>query len=200
MQRGLAGKFGSVFLALGLALGLAGCAVPLVVQKLPDMTFRHLAPIPLNVVDLQIVSQAAPPMAPPHMAHLMPTPPAMALKRWAEDRLTTAGRRGTARFTILKAEVTETRLPIDKSVTGLFKKQQADRYDGRIEASLEVFDDRGARRGMVTARATRSLTMAEDITLDDRRRKWFEFVEAMMADFNGAMELNITRHLVEYLL
>ncbi len=183
-----------------LALGLTGCEMPLIIQKLPEMTFRHLAPIPLNVVDLQIVAKSAPPMAPPHVAHMMPTPPVKALKRWAEDRLVISGRRGTARFTILKAEVTETRLAIDKSVTGLFKKQQADRYDGQIEAILEIFDDRGARRGLVTARATRSRTMGEGITLDQRHREWYAFVEAMMADFNRAMERNISHHLTEFLL
>ncbi|MDP6172638.1 MAG: hypothetical protein QGF09_00535 [Rhodospirillales bacterium] len=192
-------RFRQVVAVLGLTLALAACDVPVAVQKLPQLTFRHLAPIPLNVVDLQVANQARPPMTAPHMAHLMPAPPAQALKRWAEDRLRISGRSGTARFTILSAEVTETRLAIDKSVTGLFKKQQSDRYDGKIEATLEIFDDRGTRRGRVTAQAFRSLTMAEDLTLVQRRRKWFELVEAMMGDFNTTMERNISSYLTEFL-
>ena len=40
---------------------------------------------------------------------------------------------------------------------------------------------------------------AGELTLVQRRRKWFELVEAMMGDFNTTMERNISSYLTEFL-
>ena len=162
------------------------------------MTFRHLPPIALRVVDIQLVNQAKPGTIAPHVAHKMPVPPAKALTRWAEDRLQIAGNNNTARFTILAADVTENQLKIDKSVTGLFKKQQSESYDAVIEASLEIFDQRSIRKAVVSSRATRSITMAEDISINDRQRIWYELIEKLMTEFNAEMDRNIGRFMTEY--
>ncbi len=188
---------GGMFL-VAVALMLAACEARLPQSNLPEMTFRHLPPIALRVVDIQLVNSAKPGTDAPHVAHLMPVPPAKALTRWAEDRLQIAGNDNTARFTILESDVTETSLKLDKTVTGLFKKQQSERYDAIIEASLEIFDRRGIRKAVVSSRATRSVTVAEDMSINDRRRIWYEMMEKLMTEFNSEMDRNIGRYMTEY--
>ncbi len=179
-------------------MSLPACDAHLPQSNLPQMTFRHLPAIALRVVDIQLVNKANPGTNPPHVVHLMPVSPVKALTRWAEDRLQIAGNNNTARFTILESDVTETALKVDKTVTGLFKKQQSERYDAIIEASLEIFDRRGIRKAVVSSRATRSVTMPEDTSINDRRRLWYEMMEKIMAEFNSEMDRNIGRYMTEY--
>lgn len=186
--------------ALSWVILLGACVAGTPTESTPQMTFRHLAPIALQVVDIQMVTNAPIRTQPPHVAHKFPVTPSHALIRWAEDRLQIAGNSRTARFTILQADVTETKLKVDKNLSGLFKKEQSERYDAVIEASLEIFDDRGIRRAKVTSKANWSRTVREDASLADRRRVWFVIVEKLMNEFNSKMESNIQRHMTEFLL
>ena len=185
--------------ALALAAGLAACEVPLPEQKLPELTYSHLEPFRLDVASIEVISEYRPPMQAPNVEHLFSTPPEKALKQWAADRLKAAGPKGTARFIIGDDSVTETKLSIDTGFTGMFKKEQSERYDASVEAVLNIFDERGYLRGYATARVTRSRTVREDITLNERERQWFLIVEAMMKDFNAELERNIRQQLGGYL-
>ena len=42
--------------------------------------------------------------------------------------------------------------------------------------------------------------MAEDITLNGRRKVWFAMTERLMAEFNAEMERNIQRYMTEFAL
>ena len=110
------------------------------------------------------------------------------------------GRRGSARFVILDAAVTETPLKLDKSFTGAFTKQQSRRYDATVEVSLEILDDKGFRKGFANARVMRSRTLREDASINDRERMWFDLTEALMNDLNAELEKNIRQYLSGYLM
>ena len=181
-----------------VTLFLAACAAPS--ERLPDLTFKHLPPISLQVADIQIASQTSHGTEPPNVGHRFPVPPERALTQWARDRLQLAGTRHTARFTILRADATETKLKKDEKLTGLFKQQASERYDTAVEARLEIIDDRGVQRGQVTASANWNQTIREDATLADRRRIWLELVEKLMTQFNAEMERNIQRFMTEWVL
>ncbi len=183
-----------------LVLLLAACETPMVTQTLPELTYGHLSKFRLDVAQVQVAAEYVPPMKAPNVDHLFPTPPGKALRRWAADRLTAAGERGRARFVILNASVTETRLKMDKGFTGAFTTQQSERYDATVEASLEILDDRGFRKGFANARVSRSRTLGEDATINDRERMWFDLTEALMKDFNAELEKNIRQYLGGYLM
>jgi hypothetical protein len=138
-------------------------------------------------------------MKAPHVEHLFPTPPQTALERWAADRLDAAGRHGIARFVIKDARGTATPLAIDKGFAGAFKKEQSVRYEASVEAVLEIVDERGFRKGFASARVSRTRTLGEDATLNERDKVWFELTEAMMADFNAEMEKNVRQYLGGFL-
>jgi hypothetical protein len=187
----------SALTALSLALTLAACETPVEVQKFPELTFAHQAPIVLDVAKVEVVARYQPPMKAPNVDHVMPTPPIKALRRWAADRLKPVGRSGTAQLVVHAASAVETALPKKTGFQAAFTKQQAQRYDFLIEASLEVAD--GRRRGRAEARVTRFTTLREDASLNERDRVWFKEVEAMMGDFNIEMERNVRQFLGDWI-
>ena len=183
-----------------LSFLLAACETPAPAQKFPDLTFVHLGALNLNVASVEVVSDYRAPLKKPNVEHLFPAPPDHALKRWARDRLKAGGERGLARFVIAQAAVTETPLKMKTGLTGAFTTDQAERYDAVIEATLEIFGADGIRKGFASARVTRSRTVAEDISLNDREKMWFGLTEALMKNFNTEMENNIRSHLGGHLL
>ena len=187
----------AIFLAAAV---LAACETPPPVDKLPELTYTHLGPFSFNAGAMQVVTGYIPPMKAPNVDHLLPTPPLKALKRWAGDRLFVGGGKGLVRFTIANAAVTETALKVKKGLQGAFHKEQSERYDAIIEASLEMLDDRGFRLGFASARVSRSMTVREDATLNERRRVQFELIENLMKDFNAEIERNIRQYLGKWLL
>ena len=176
-----------------LLLGLPACETPVKAQKFPELTFTHLKPIKLDLAAIEVVVRYRPPLRVPNVDHLFPTPPVKALRRWAADRLQAVGRAGSARFVIEDASAVETALKKKTGVVATFTKQQAYRYDLTVEAALEISD--GRRQGRATARVTRSRTVPEDTSLNDRDRIWFELTETLMADFNAEIEKNMRTYL-----
>ncbi len=178
---------------------LAGCAASVPNPTFPELTFGHLGQINLNVASLEIVSSYKSPMAAPNVEHLFPSPPEKALMRWANDRLRATGSSARARFTILDASVHETTLEKQKGIKGAFTKDQSERYDAVLEASLQITDDDTNSEGFANARASRSITVSEDATLNERAQAWFELNEALMQDINAALEKNISQYLGNWL-
>ncbi len=78
---------------------------------------------------------------------------------------------------------------------GLFTKDQSERYDGVIEITIRILGQDGRERASVMSRAQRSRTVAEDLSLIDREKVWFELTEAMMNDLNAALQRQINEHL-----
>ncbi len=180
-------------LSLGLVLSLGGCETPVQRQKLPELTFAHLSSLKLNVARIEVVSQYRSPLKAPNVEHLFPTPPLKAMKQWAKDRLRAVGRSGSVKLIITKAAAIETALPVQTGLKATFTKQQTQRYDLTVEARLEVSSPNG--HGTTTAHATRFSTVREDASIDAREKIWFDLTEALVHDFDKAMEKNIRQHL-----
>jgi hypothetical protein len=70
----------------------------------------------------------------------------------------------------------------------LLTVDQAYRYDGRVQVSLVILDSSGQQRGQVEVEVTRSQSVPEDITLNDRSTVWFKMVESLLADFASQID------------
>ena len=184
-----------------LVVAMAGCETP--APKAPrqaELTFGHLGALAFDAAALEVVNGYTAPVKAPNVEHLFPTPPARTLERWARDRLHPKGRKGKVRFVVVTASVTETPLKITKGFTGAFKKEQSERYDAVLEASVEILDDRGYRKGFASARVSRSRTVPEGITLNERHKAWFDLTEDLMGDFNAEIEKNVRAYLGGYMM
>lgn len=178
---------------------VAACAQPLPPAPKLELTFSHLDPIGLDVGSIEIVENYVPPLRSPNIEHLMPVPPAQAARRWAEDRLRARGTERRAQFVIDTAEVVEAKLPVERGLRGAVTVDQSERYDATIGVTLEVRDDRGFRLAFATAKAVRSETVSENLTLRERDLLLFKLVENLMADLNRELEQQVQTHLGSYI-
>jgi len=178
---------------------LAGCEASLPSQRLPDLTYAHLAPLTFDVGGVVTTLTYKAPLAAPNVDHLFPVPPADALRRWVNGRVKPGGDVGDVRLVIIDASVIESKLAQEKGLTGAFTKEQSERYEARIEAVLEIRDSGGARLGFAQTSVKRSTTVREDSNINERELAWFQLTEDLMNDFDLEMEKNIRRYLSKWL-
>ncbi len=172
--------------------GLAGCdSSPPPPPQFPELTFTHLPPIRLDVARIDVVRQYVLPGTKPNVEQLFPVLPAAVAERWAHDRLRAVGGNGIARVTIKQASVVEVPLRRTTGIVGMFTTDQAWRYDGVLDVSVAIVDRSDGRRAEVSARAMRSRTAPEDISLNDRERLWFKLTEDLIDDVNASLTRQI---------
>jgi hypothetical protein len=188
----------SFFFALVIS-SLASCQATAPTLVFPELTFQHMKSLSLNVAKLETMSSYRPPMSAPNVDHLFHTSPAGALGRWAEDRLRAVGKNGFARFTIIEASVAETQLDMKKGIIGAFTKDQSERYDAVLEAKLEIFDDSDLSVGFARAKVTRSVTVREDSSVNQREQAWFHLTEELVRDIDAELQKNISMYLSRWL-
>jgi hypothetical protein len=185
---------------LALAVGLSGCTQPTPPgAQFADITFQQFPRYSFAVGKIEIVREYVPPGAPPNVEHQFPVTPLQMAERWALDRLTAVGGPGELRYVIKRAGVVETQLPRTTGIRGAFTTDQAQRYDGVVEVEIEIRNERGYRDGLVTARAERRQSVAEDISLADRERAWYAMTEGLGRDLNQELERNIQVGLTRFL-
>ena len=178
---------------------LTGCAVKTTSAPEVSLTFMNRPAIHLNVGKIQVVNRYQMPLKPPLVEHLMPVAPGAGVERWAMDILRAVGSGNTAVLTIHDARVTEISLQQKPGLKALLTLDQAQRYDARLRAALEIRDVNGQQRGQVEVEVTRSQTVPENITLNQRTAVWFQMVEGLLADFAAQMELQVRKDLGTFL-
>ena len=179
---------------------LAACTTPNPTPIYPDLTFVNRQPIRLNVGSLQIIDEVSPPMKAPNVEHLAPVTPAAAMERWANDVLQAAGTSGRAVMAVRQGKIVEEKLKTTGGIKGAFTTDQSERYVVSMAGQLDLFDGAGVRLGQALAEAERSKTIAEDASLNDRERLWYDLVEATARDFATSMEQAIKRELGAYVV
>ena len=186
-------------IAVGLAVVLAACETPVPAPVFPQLTYAHLGAIRLDVAKVEVVDQYVPPLKRPNVEHEFPVTPAAAARRWVVDRIKAAGSGRTVRVLIRTAAVRVKALPKSKGLRGLFTVEESERYDGELAMTIEIRSERGFRDAFAEARVTRSRTVLENISLNQRTEVYFEMTEGLMIDLNAELEKNIRRHLARFL-
>jgi hypothetical protein len=184
-----------------LAGPLAACETPPTREPFPKLTYTYLTPYRLAVGEVQIVDAYRPPNAPPNVEQNFPASPEGTAEQWARDRLKAVGGNARAVYTVLRGDAIETHLKPENSGGMLsdFTVQQSERYDLNIAVRLQVVESDGRVAATVNAAAMRSRTVAQDATLNDRERAWFEMTEQTMKDLNDQLEKSIPAYMQRYL-
>lgn len=177
---------------------LAGCASPVQRPAYPQISFRHLEPIPIDVARVEVENRYVSPATAPNVEHRFPVSPAATALNWGRDRLRPVGASGVARLIVERASAVEVPLKRSSGLRGAFTNDQSERYDGVVTVALEILDGNGERRAIARATARRSQTVPEDISLNEREKAWFEMTEAMMATLNTALENQVRSHLKDW--
>ena len=165
----------------------------------PQITFAHLPPIGLDVAQIQVEEQYAPPLREPNVEHAMPVSPAAVARRWAADRLRPAGPSGVARVIVKDASVVAQPLKKTEGVRGLFTRDQEVRYVGNLVVEVNVETSGGLGSGFATGAATRTVTAPETISLNRRDQILFDLAEGLAQDLNATLETNVRAHLAPFI-
>lgn len=177
---------------------VAGCASNVERPAFPQISFSHLPPIKLDVARIDVENHYVSPDTKPNVEHLFPVSLAGTAMNWGRDRLKAVGSSGVARLTVDRASVVEVPLKRTTGLQGLFTTDQAERYDGVVRVTLKIFDAGGEERATATATASRSQTVPEDISLDERDKVWFGMTEKMMGTLNNTLEKAIRENLAQW--
>lgn len=191
--------FGSL-VALLLVLGLA-CACSTTVNRptVQKQDFAGQPPLVLSVARIEVVENYQSPLTEPNVEHSFPTTPAAAFKKWLGERIKADGQNDTLRVTIEDARAVRVPLPRTEGLEGAFTTDQVERIDATIAVLIEVVNKGGVTASFITAKAQRSRTLPEGLSLNERDKIYQEITESLVNDLNATIEQNIRRTLAKYL-
>lgn len=192
-------RFGQVVVLSLFAATASGCAFDDPSNRFAGLTYEHLPDINLDVGEIQIEQAYKATTEAPNVGHRFPVAPKDAAVRWGQDRLVAKGDRLTFRYIVRQATATETVLETSKGVTGLLTTDQSERYDVHIVVDMQILDGRQVQ-GTASAEARRSVTVAEDISLNDREKVWYKLTENTMNDLNDQLEETIKTAFFPYIV
>ncbi len=181
-------------------LALAGCATAPPRPAFAPITFAQVAPIKLDVREIEVERAYRPPHAAPNVEHLFAVPPAAAATLWAVDRLAAAGPLRQARFIVREASVIEIPLKQSGGLTGAFTTEQSERYDARLVVEIEIVSEDRRSEATLTAEVTHSRTVPENLTLGERERVWHEMTRAMMDELDAQLDKTIKEAFYAFLI
>ncbi len=184
----------TAFLAL-LCTKFAACDTPPARQSFPEITFQHRPPINLDVAQIDIVSNYRAADHPDDNAADYRQKPEVLAAEWARDRLKAVGERGQATYTVIEARAVRVPLPRASGVSAALKTEQSDRFDLTITVKLDAGNPLSNRSGTVTETVTRSQTVAENMTLNQREAVLFNLLDAAMKDLNARLEASIPQYM-----
>jgi hypothetical protein len=169
-----------------LALAAAACAPTRPPPPLADIDVTRFRPVALDVASVTVDNRYVSSLASPFVEHFAPTTPVNAVRQWAEQRLRATGTRGMARVIVTDGRITEQSLPRTQGITGIVSRDQTERYDGRIEITIEA--ERDGASGTFSAAVERSRTIAEGATLGDREALLNGLVRQLIDDLDARAE------------
>ena len=191
-------KILKTFMVVIMLGGLTAC-VSEPRQIFPDVTFTHLPGIQMAVSDITIEQRYKSPMTAEYAEHRIPLNPQTVMARWPGDRIAQTGGEASATFIIMDASVKEYGLDTDGNFTAYFTDEQALRYEATAEAMFQVSSHDGNTYGKVRARVTRSVTVPENASLNERDKILFNLITALTREFDVQMEQEIRTHLGAWL-
>ena len=181
---------------LGSGLALVSCAPPPEAPSFPDIRFTGEPPLLLLAAQIEIRTRYQPGDA----DNAFPVSPLRAIQNWARDRLRANGQGGPARFTIADATAKVTDLTTKGGISGTFTDQVSQQYDVSLDAALELLDTTGVAVRSARVTVSRSATVLQSATANDRARTRYNLVREMMSDFDSQAQARISGGFGQYLL
>ena len=182
-----------------LAWPLASCETP-PKEPFPEITFTDRPPIKLDAARIELVEEFVAAADPTHVEHLFPVAPAVAARRWVQDRLLPVGNARTVRVTLVNAGAIETPLQTKTGVEGFFTTEPERRYEVQVEMRIEILSE-GSRYVESYARSAASIarTVPEDATLEERDSILYHLTEDTLRTLDKEFSATIERHLASYI-
>lgn len=201
MANRMTSLFRAMILTIGLAslAGLTACEAPPMRPAYPELTYTHLPQFRLDVARIEIENAYHSPGHRPNVEQEFPVKPAVAAERALRDRLRAVGTGGVARAVIQNASVVEVPLKRTTGLRGALTTDQTERYDGVIEVVITVVGANPGDTARVVSRVERTRSVAEDASINDREKLWFDMTEALVNDLNASLDRQINEYFKNFL-
>ena len=189
----------SVLIIFGAVL-LASCSSAPPAPSFAPITFTEWPAMRVNAPSIAIQEDFVSPLAPPHVEYEMPVRPVELVRAWVRDRLRPIGSNGTFRVIIKDASVVAEKLQTKGGIEGALTTQQDTNLVAKIAVELDYEQpDQGA---MVTATVNiyRTQTLAEDLSINDRDKAYYQLAKDLAADLNKQLESNVSQNMRDALL
>lgn len=181
-------------------LSLAACELTPPRPDYPSFDYSDKTPMRFDVGEVVIEQAYKPSVEAPNVELLFPHRPDQAAAGWAADRLIAAGSTRRLRFIVSDASVTETALTVKTGVSGAVTIDQSEKYDATLAIDVQIVEDDGFVAGNATATVRRSVTVAEDASLNDREATWYRLTKDLMDDMDRQLETVLRRVFFRFLL
>ncbi|WP_439594495.1 hypothetical protein [Falsiroseomonas sp.] len=186
-------------LLLSLPCLMAACAAreePLAPLQPLVTGYRHLTPLRLNVLEIEIGQPL-----PGTIQVIEPAPmrPEVEMRRMAEQRLVPIGTEGRARFLITNARFTRQTLAQSGGISAMFAGEPGERLAVELACRVEILSGDGTRVAFVEAQVQRLQTVADGASGATRRQAAEEVVRQAMEAMNVEFEFQLRRTLRAWL-
>jgi hypothetical protein len=178
------------------AILLAACAnTETHPRPVPQYVYQQYPVAQLNVGSIQVVEAYTMPMNKPNAEQLMPEPLPKAVANWARGHFKATGGDGTLTITIKDASVVEQDLKRSKGLKGAVTIDQAELYNAHILVEFSVSNMSSGKEGSGQVNVSRSQSIAENASLQDRDVLWTGMEEKMMLDVDAAAQTMLQQKL-----
>lgn len=160
------------------------------VKPLPSLTAQFAQPYFVDVAAVSVETKYDPLANPKDVSSTFPTPPDLALKRYAETRLKAAGGQGILHFVIEDASVFKENMKSSNEFARWINVDNSDRYTAIVRIGLyrDAATGYGAPGAMGTQmKAERTLTIPDGVSLDERDRYLQDFMAKMLTDIDQSV-------------
>lgn len=182
--------FFKLTLCISMIFVLAGCTSTTVGTQgkpVPDMTFAHVEPLLLKVSSIDIVNNYDPSEDAEDMSNALPTPPDIALRRYAESKFKADDFQDTLKFVI---EEVYTHVDEQPPVTGLMawsKPSAKDTYKVVMKVRMYTQNDLGEQSEHSILTFKRSIAIPHSYSVAEREFEQYKFLETLMDDVDNVV-------------
>lgn len=174
---------------------LSGCVEALPGAHSLQMTFDNLEKVKIEAARIEVRDDYRPPLRDPHVEHLFPTPPYVAVATLAKNQLLAVGSDNVLRVIIVDASVVREALPTDRDFLGVVMREPSERLKATVLLRFELASESAPDivLGHADITVNRTKTLMEGLSLADRDRATFAMTEDLMRDVNKAF-LTVVRN------
>ena len=153
----------------------------------------------LDTQDLRIINRSgSTPQWAPYVGHQFKPTLTDAIYKMANDRLQAAGTLGHATLIIKDANITEQSMATDSDFGTMFTRQQASKYIGRIEVSLEAQAPSDGSVAIANANAVYTVTLPEKPTDVERAEAYRKLLNSLMDTLNTNLDQGVRNHMSRF--
>lgn len=164
----------------------------------PSIDVASLPELRLNVAEIQVVPGYASPGKKPNVEEFASPTPQQAAEAWAQAKVKAVGTQNRAMVIIRQASIVEVPLPTKKGLEGVFTKEPDRRYDGTLEATIEIRSDTGKAIAHAEARALRTQSVVQGTSEADLKALWSKMSRDLAGDLAAEFDKQVRANLASY--